>query len=129
MLRLRERKTRKSFMTECECDLTLSTWKCYVLSVHIPAYRRTSISVCMHVQHIHDVCTHEHRQTDSKINNKIQKLKFFLCGNSLVVSTCILLCLEEILALLFCVDIVTKFCCPLNTVKRHIYITEMHIEL
>ena len=33
------------------------------------------INACMHMQHIHDMCMHVHRQ--SKINSKIQKLKFF----------------------------------------------------
>ena len=78
VLRLRERKTKNSFMTECECDLTLSTWKCYVLSVHIPTARRTPINACMHIQHIHDVCTHVHIYTDIlKSTPKFSNSSFF----------------------------------------------------
>jgi len=85
-------------MTECEYNLTLSTWKCYVLSVHIPAARRTSINACTHIQHIHDVCmhVHRHRQTDRQTDRvkstaKFTNSSFFLCGNYLVVSTCVVL--------------------------------------
>ena len=41
-------------------------------------------------------CVHK----QSKINSKIQKLEFFLCGNYLVISTCIVLCLAQIQTLL-----------------------------
>jgi len=42
---------------------------------------------------------------------------------------CIVLCLAAILALLCYMDIVAKCYCTLNTVKHHIYITEMYIDL
>ena len=35
------------------------------------------------------MCARRCTDSQSKINSKIQKLKFFLCGNYLVVSTCI----------------------------------------